>query len=263
MNDDVILYGMLILSALAAGAVNAMAGGGTLLTFPALLAVPGLTSIQANATSTVALLPGSLASAFGYRTELAETKRLLSWLIWPSLIGGTVGALLVTAFPQKVFDGLVPWLILGAAVIFMLQAPLKRWISGVHPTQPTSKTLVLIVFAQLLVAIYGGYFGAGIGILMLSVLPFMGTGSIHETNAAKTVLASVINFVTVLVFIVQGQIIWHYAAIMAVSAVIGGYLGARISRKIPASTVRLLVILLGFTLGIYYLWKQYGSAAPN
>lgn len=262
MNDQVTLYVLLVVSAFFAGAVNAMAGGGTLLTFPALLAVPGLTEIQANATSTIALLPGSAASAVGYRLELAKTKHLLGWLLLPSLIGGTVGALLVTVFDPEVFKTLVPWLILLAAVLFLIQAPLKKRFGSAHHEKPTGWGLTAIIFGQLLIAIYGGYFGAGIGILMLSVLPFMGTNSIHETNAAKTFLASAINLVSVVVFIIQGAVLWHYALVMAGSSIVGGYAGARLARRIPSQYVRLLIVLLGFTLAAYYLWKQYAIEGP-
>ena len=255
MNESPLTYLMLVGSAFLAGVVNAMAGGGTLLTFPALLAVLG--SVQANATSTMALLPGSLASVAGYRSEIRTVRRLLRWLIWPSLVGGYIGAMLVTMFPQRVFDGLVPWLILLAAMLFLIQGPLKKLIRANHVTKPSRRTICLLVAAQFLIALYGGYFGAGIGILMLAVLPFMGTGSIHETNAAKTVLASAINLVTVIEFMTKGQIVWHYALIMAVTAIFGGYAGARIARRIPGKYVRWLVIALGFTLGAYYLWQQY------
>lgn len=248
---------MLAGSAFLAGIVNAMAGGGTLLTFPALLAVPGINSVQANATSTMALLPGSLASVIGYRSEIKTTFRLLKWLLLPSLIGGFIGARLVSVLPVKVFDSLVPWLILLAASLFLLQAPLKKVTVAKHVSEPSKKTIVVLICCQFLIALYGGYFGAGIGILMLAALPFMGTKSIHESNAVKTVLASAINLVTVIEFIATDKIVWYYALIMAISAIFGGYTGARVARKIPAQYVRWMVILLGFSLATYYLWQQY------
>ncbi|WP_020473507.1 sulfite exporter TauE/SafE family protein [Zavarzinella formosa] len=261
MNDSAMMYLLLIGSAFFAGAVNAMAGGGTLLTFPALLAVPGLTSVQANATSTVSLLPGSVASVFGYRDEIRKTWPLVSRLILPSIVGSLIGTLLVTELPSKVFDQLVPWLILTAAVLFLVQPVLKKLIRTTHHEKPSARMVAVIMGGQFLIAVYGGYFGAGIGILMLSVLPFMGTDSIHDTNAAKTLLASVINLVSVVVFICQKEVVWTYAAVMIGAAIVGGYAGARVSRRIPAKYVRWLVIAIGFSLGAYYLWKQY--AAPG
>jgi uncharacterized membrane protein YfcA len=262
MSDPVVVYAILCLSAFAAGAVNSVAGGGTLLTFPTLQQVlirRGLehAGVLANATSTVALLPGSLAGAFGYRKELSECRRLVLSLLVPSVVGGVVGSLLVTEFPSQVFDTLIPWLILTAALLFLLQGPIKR-LSGIKPhTAPTFLTATAVVVGQFLIAVYGGYFGAGIGILMLSVLPFMGTRTIHETNASKTFLAVCINGVTVVIFIIKGLVIWPYALAMAVAAIVGGYVGARLGRRMPSLFARLMVVLIGFALGGYYLWKEF------
>jgi hypothetical protein len=263
MSDPVVVYTVLCLSAFAAGAVNSVAGGGTLLTFPALQQVLlrrmfEAASVLANATSTVALLPGSLAGAFAYRKELAECRRLVLALLAPSIVGGAVGSLMVTEFPPSVFDALVPWLILTAAVVFLLQGPIKRLAMSPH-SATTWKTSVAVAIGQFFIAIYGGYFGAGIGILMISVLPFMGTNSIHETNAAKTLLAACINGVTAVIFIIKGLVIWPYALSMAVASILGGYVGARVARRLPAIYVRVLVIMIGFGLGGYYLWKQFAN----
>ena len=255
MSETILLYVFLCASAFAAGAINSIAGGGTLLTFPALLRV--LDPVGANATSTVALLPGSLAGSFGYRKELAACRRLVIILLLPSAIGGTVGALLVTRFPPSVFAKLVPWLILSASLIFLLQGPIRRMFGRKPHGHANSLTIVVVIIAQFFVAVYGGYFGAGIGILMLSVLPFMGTETIHETNAAKTILAAVINGLTVLVFVIEGKVIWSYALAMAAAAILGGYVGARSARRLPALYIRLLVVVIGFTLAGYYLWKEF------
>jgi uncharacterized protein len=262
MTDPIVVYTLLCLSAFAAGAVNSIAGGGTLLTFPTVqhVLIRRLlenASVLANATSTVALMPGSLAGAFGYRKELGECRRLVLLLLAPSLIGGIVGSLLVTEFPPSVFDALVPWLILTAAFLFLIQGPLKRLTGSSPHCAPGWKTSTVVVMAQFLIAVYGGYFGAGIGILMLAVLPFMGTKTIHETNAAKTILAVCINGVTVLIFIAKGLVVWPYALAMAVAAIAGGYIGARLARRLPAIYVRLLVVAIGFALGGYYLWKEF------
>ena len=248
---------LLVLSAFAAGMVNAMAGGGTLLTFPALMRV--LDGVGANATSTVALFPGSLAGAFGYRRELWQARRLLAWLAAPSIVGGVIGSLLVTEIPATVFERLIPWLILTAAGLFMAQGPIKRFTGWIEQREPTERTIAIVVFAQLLISIYGGYFGAGIGILMLSVLPFMGTKTIHETNAVKTVLAGLINAVSVAIFVWRDKVVWEYALWMIPAAIMGGYLGARSARAMPSGLVRAIIIAVGLVLGIYYLALQISN----
>src|SRR5579883_1094152 len=233
MTDQEWTYLFICLSAAAAGAMNSIAGGGTLLTFPALMtALAGLgpdAGAVANATSTVALLPGSVAGAVGFRNELAESRRFVLRMLPPSFAGGLVGALLLWAYPEA-FGPLVPWLILTAAVLFLLQAPLNKLLrrrrqADVHEPGPLLEA-ALIGF-QFLVAVYGGYFGAGIGILMLTALGFMGVGDIHRMNGVKTLLAAVINGVSVVVFVLGGLVDWPYALAMAVAAVGGGYAGAR------------------------------------
>jgi uncharacterized membrane protein YfcA len=166
----------------------------------------------------------------------------------------------VTRLPPSVFATLVPWLILTAACLFVVQGPIKRLVKQKHGP-PGRLTVVAVILGQFLVAVYGGYFGAGIGILMLSILPFMGTENIHQTNAAKTVLAALINGVTVVVFVVEDKVVWHYALAMAVAAVIGGYLGAHFARKLPTVYVRALVIVIGFSLGGYYLWREFAGGS--
>jgi uncharacterized membrane protein YfcA len=267
MSDPVVVYTILWACAFAAGAINSVAGGGTLLTFPSLQhvferdtnpLVAAAAGILANATSTVALMPGSIAGAVAYRRELAQCRRLVLLLLAPSVLGGGVGAMLVTAFKPEVFNALIPWLILTAALLFVVQGPLKRLTGAGEHHVPGWKTGTLVVIGQFFIAVYGGYFGAGIGILMLATLPFMGTKTIHETNAAKTVLAASINGVTVAVFVVQGIVHWHYALTMAAAAIAGGYAGGRVARRLPGAYVRLVVTIIGFGLAGYYLWKQLG-----
>jgi len=256
--DDPIVVLLLCLTALIAGAINSIAGGGTLLTYPALTRI--MDAVQANGTSTFALMPGSIAGSLAYRREVYACRKLILRLIAPSIVGGAIGSLLVTRFPPSVFKAVVPWLILLAAFLFLIQGPVKRWTgSGVHGP-PGPGAVIGVIVGQFFIAIYGGYFGAGIGILMLSVLPFMGTKSIHETNAAKTILASLINAVTVVIFVIEGVVVWKYALTMAIAAIVGGYLGAHYARRLPAFYVRLLVIAIGFGLGAYYLWKEFGES---
>lgn len=277
-----LLFAAIIAAAFAAGIINSVAGGGTLLTFPALIAY--LTAMHhgdnaeaiANATSTVALLPGSVAGAWAYRNEYRPARSFALTLLPSSIVGGIVGSVLVTLFP-KVFGPLVPWLILTAAVLFVLQHPIgqilkrrreaaaargmvggDRAVIDLRPLRAVRRRqVVLLIGFQFLVAVYGGYFGAGIGILMLTALGFMGLTDIHQANAVKTLLASVINAVSVVVFIAGGLIDWRAGAAMSAAAVLGGYVGARVARRLPGQYVRWVVITIGFTLAGYYLWKQF------
>ncbi len=253
MHDDLLRWLLLCGSAFLGGAVNSIAGGGTLLTFPSLLAI--LSPVTANATSTLALLPGSLAAAWGFRKELSRCRTHLLRL-WPSsLLGGIVGSLLVTRLPERIFAHLIPWLLVTASVLMLLQRPIARWI-GAHPhAKPATSTLITIVFFQFLVGVYGGYFGAGIGILMLSSLAFMGIASITEMNAVKNLLASTINGVTAIIFAASGVVVWKYAVVMAAAAIAGGYLGARVSRRMKAQYVRALVVTIGFAVAAYAWYK--------
>lgn len=252
--EDIVIYSLLGLSAFIAGAVNAVAGGGTLLTFPALTAV--IDPIAANATSTIALMPGSIAGAVGYRNELRETRRMTLWLILPSILGGALGAYLVLLFSKDVFRVLVPWLIFLATVLFLFQPRLARWM-GAHPhAEPHGRTMLVILIAQFFIALYGGYFGAGIGILMLSTLSFMGIGDIHNTNAVKTLLASIINACAVAIFLSKGTVVWQYAWPMVIASILGGYYGARVARRMRREYVRGAVIVVGFGVSAYYFAKQ-------
>jgi len=258
----------LCLSAFAAGVVNALAGGGTLLTFPALLAArlpgyPGYSpdqwNVVANATSTAALVPGSAAGTWGYRRELRGAGPWLARLLAPSLLGGLAGSLLLIWLPPGVFTVLIPWLLLTAALLFMLQPTLNRWLPK-HPEElhPSPWLRAGLIGFQFLVAVYGGYFGAGIGILMLTALSFMGLGDVHRVNAVKTVLAAAINGVSLVIFIVANAIRWELALPMAAAAVLGGYAGAAVGRRLPRALVRWFVILVGFGLAAYYFVKQAG-----
>jgi len=247
-------YLFLSVSAFAAGVMNAVAGGGTLLTFPALLAL--ISPVLANGTSTITLLPGSIAAGFAYRAELAKVRPMLILLFAPSLVGGICGALMVTRFPEQVFAALVPWLLLLAATLLMVQPAVARWMKTHPHDKPASTTKAAVVGFQFLVAVYGGYFGAGIGILMLSSLAFMGIADINEMNALKSVLATMINGVTAVVFMLEGAIVWKYAPVMILSSIAGGYVGARVARKLPQQVVRSIVIAIGLFVAGYSFYKN-------
>jgi uncharacterized protein len=256
-------YPLLCLMAALAGAVNAIAGGGTLLTFPALFAALGGTpeaAVLANGTSCVALIPGYLGALAGYRQEISKTRKWLVLLAIPSLIGGLIGTLLVVRLPARIFEQLVPWLILSASILFAVQPLLTRWTGIGKPHAPATRgTMAAVTVFQLMVAIYGGYFGAGIGILMLAALAIMGLSDIHEMNALKTMLAFSINIVAAVTFVWAGKVHWPFAAAMAISAVLGGFAGAALARKIDRWLVRLAVVAIGVGLSSYYFYRQFGS----
>lgn len=252
---------LLCIAAAGAGIVNSIAGGGTLLTFPALYAALGNNAnagVIANGTSTVALWPAAIASMWAYRREVRLAGSWTIWLLIPSLIGGLVGVLLVTRLPAKIFDSLVPWLILSAAVLFAIQPRLMRWTGVGQPHEKPSRVrLASIMGFQFLVAIYGGYFGAGIGILMLAALAMMGLSNIHTMNGLKNLMGAAINLVAGVIFIVYGDVQWRLAAPMLVSSIIGGYFGASIARLTSQKVIRRLIVAIGFCLAAYYFYKRF------
>jgi len=256
MMEQLGICAVLVTSAFLAGVMNSIAGGGTLLTFPALMAV--VSPSVANATSTIAMLPGSLAGAWGYRRELKPVRQFALLMLIPSFLGGLLGALCLIWFPNE-FGILVPWLILTAAVLFLIQPIVNKFLKRRqiehHSELPTGALFAILGF-QFLVATYGGFFGAGIGILMLAALGFMGLPNIHQMNAVKTFLASMINGISVIVFISGDLIHWPYAGAMAIGAIAGGYTGARVARRLPARYVRWTVIAIAFGLAAYYFAQQ-------
>ncbi len=241
----------LVLPALAAGAMNSIAGGGTLLTFPALLAV-GLPPVTANATSSVALVPGSFAAWWGYR-GVESTRATLVALGIPSLVGGGAGALLVLATGDALFGKLAPWLILGATLLFVLQDRLS------HRKRRTASLGAVVAF-QLLVSIYGGFFGAGMGILMLAAHGYLGVEDIHQLNSLKSFCAVCINGVAAVTFIALGRVRWPPAVVMAVASIAGGYAGALLARRVPRIWVKRAVVAIGFAIAALMFWKEVGGA---
>lgn len=262
---------------IAAG-VNSIAGGGTILTFPVVAAfLPDGPArlVIANATSTIGLWPGSLAAAWATRSERLGQPRWTRWLLPASVGGAIVGTMLVLALPPAWFSRLVPWLILSAAFLFALQPRLSARLSaagreaGTNAGEPTRAMFLSVWVLQFLVAVYGGYFGAGIGILMLAVLGCLGLGDIHRINALKNVLATAVNGTTAVMFIGAsilpgglgagpagaGVVSWPHAFVMALASVAGGFVGVRLTRRMPAALVRRMVALIGFGLAGYYFLR--------
>lgn len=232
-----------------AAAINSVAGGGTFLTFPVFI-MNGLTPLQANVMSTVALWPGTVASSYGYRSFLvADKKRLLPLLII-GVIGGAAGSLTLLHTPEIFFKRLVPWLLLFATLIFTFGKYGVVWMRSRFPNANEYYNLGLTL--QLFIAFYGGYFGAGIGILMLAILQMLGLSNIHEMNALKTLLGAAINMATVIIFIVAGAVVWNVALIMIAGGIFGGYAGARLAIKVPPKYIRWFVSSIGFFMSAYF-----------
>lgn len=237
--------------ALASGALNSVAGGGSFLTFPTLI-FTGVPPIEANATSNLALWFGTIGSARGYKEEVREHRHLLAWAIVVSLGGSLLGALLLLRTPERTFTRLIPYLLLFATLVFA-GAPLftRRRVA---PTGRLHSPLQLA--AQFLTALYGGYFGAGMGFVMLAILAFSGLPSLNAMNAVKNVLAVAINGIALVPFIIAGIIEWPQALLMAAAALIGGYFGSRIARRLPPSLLRAVVIVLGASMTTYFFLRR-------
>ena len=239
-----------MIAAAVGGMINAVAGGGTLLTFPALIGL-GVPAIVANATSTVALWPGMLSSMWGYRDELSGARRWAMTFAIPSLLGGFVGAMLLLITPADRFDAAVPWLVFGASALFLLQqrmvAATRRHGERVASTSdPATSTPALPFLAfQFAVAVYGGYFGAGMGILMLAALGFMGLTNIHQMNGLKNWGGACMNFVAACTFAFTNLVNWPVAIAMAIGAVLGGYGGSRLAQRVGQTAVRRAVVAIG------------------
>lgn len=242
---------LLVVAAFIAGAMNAVAGGGSFFTFPALIAV-GLDAKMANATNTVAVWPGSIASVGAFRNELRSQREAVRLLSGVSLLGGLAGAVLLMVTPSRVFNILLPYLMLGATLLFAFSPRINQLLrsrEGHGDASPQSRYRSIAL--QGIIAIYGGYFGAGIGILMMATLALMGLEDIHEINALKTFLATLINGIAVVIFVCAHMVVWHYALIMAVASILGGYGGAALSKRVPPHFVRIFVVIVGVTLSGY------------
>ena len=248
----------LMMAATAGGAINAVAGGGTLVTFPALLFF-GTPPIIANATSTLALVIGTSGGIYGYRKHLEPVKPWLWGFVPVSIIGGLIGAVLLTWTGNKIFSRLVPFLILFATVLFLSQGTFRRFAGLNGPAAPGQRHHAVwgAILFQLAVAIYGGYFGAGIGILMLASLGFLGLSNIHEMNTLKTILASLINLVAAGWFIYQGLIHWPKAGVMTAGALLGYFLGSHYAQRIPQQRVRQLITFIGLVISAVTFYEEF------
>jgi uncharacterized protein len=249
------------LAAVAAGAVNALAGGGTLITFPTLTAL-GLPAVAANVTNTLAVAPGALGGLVTQRRELAGQGKRLARLAPTAFLGGLAGGYLLLHTSEALFRHLVPWLILAASALLAVQEPLRAWLlrrltgsaaapGGALEHGPHGEAVAtVLVFAA---SVYGGYFGAGLGVIVLAVLGLVLHDSLTRLNATKQAIGFAANLAAALLFAVGGPVQWTAAAVMAVGAVAGGAIGGHLAGRVRASTLRLVVVLIGVLVGLAYL----------
>ncbi len=244
-------------AAFLAGIINTIAGGGTLLSFPALVWI-GRNPIVANATNAAALWPGSFAGAVGFRRDLANVRRWLLLLMLPALAGGATGAVLLLRTSTKTFSMLVPWLILGATVLVASQEIVSRRLNLIARShdKPTAGWVVFVFVFQFLVSVYGGYFGAGMGILMIAALGLIGMADLHQMNGLKNLLAFGINGVAAIYFAVSGAIDWSDALLMAIAAIAGALTGAKLAYRLGRRFVRAAVVVIGVAMTVALFLKK-------
>lgn len=245
---------LLVAAGFTGGAVNAIAGGATFFTFPAMLAT-GIPAVMANASNTAALAPGSFAAAWTQRKELAAVRPVLGRLILLGTSGGVAGAVLLLITPDQAFLALVPFLLFGATLLFALSPRILRAVRARRPEgggfRLGTGPLAILAFC----AVYGGYFGAGLGIMMLAGLGVAGLDDMRIANALKNALAALINSVSVVVFVAQGVVAWPATLVMLAGAVAGGLVGARLARRLPARVFRFTVIAVGAALSAWYFTR--------
>ena len=252
----------LSVAAFIAGVLNAVAGGGSFLLFPAMLSMKML-PVQANATNTVALWPGQLTSIAAYRDDIRKNLRLALIMGLAGLLGGTAGAVVLLNTPQTTFLHLVPWLLLVAATIFAVSGPVSRWLTRFNQTRSTGESAGVprpvrrlpVFFCTIVVCFYIGYFGAGAGFLIITLLSLFGFQDLNEINALKVVSTTMANGIAFIIFVCNGQVVWRYCLLAMVTCAIGGYTSARFARIIPQAVLRGLVIFIGFSMAAWFFWS--------
>lgn len=253
IRDAALLFG----AALLGGTINSVAGGGGFLCFPALL-FTGMPPIQANATNTVALWPGTVASVGAYRREFSGTRRHLAPLVISGAVGAILGARILLHTPQATFLRMVPWLLLVATILFTFSRPVSRAFHRLSRSAHSGhdrKALALAMLLQMLISVYIGFFGAGAGILMLALFAILGIENIHTLNGMKSLLATVCNGVAIVTFVLAGAVVWPQALLMTIGASIGGYAGAHYAQKMDARIVRAFVVAVGIALTAWFFYR--------
>ncbi|MDR3744549.1 MAG: sulfite exporter TauE/SafE family protein [Acidobacteriaceae bacterium] len=248
-------YLWLVAASFIAGAINAMAGGGSFISFPAMIAI-GVPPIQANATNTVALWPGQLTSVWALRTHLR--RDLLAVVVIAAMLGGISGAEILLHTRPRTFMHLVPWLLLSASMLFWISGPISHWLKSRSATPHATRTPAIgpLFLVLLPICFYIGYFGAGAGFLLMSALAVFGVEEMNELNSLKVLGACLANLCAVLTFIWGGAVIWHYCLVSMVFAAIGGYVGAQYARRMSPNVLRSIVIVIGCTMAAYFFWRQ-------
>ena len=254
MTPQIIVF--LFIAGMLGGALNAVAGGGSFILFPALWRT-GVPPVPANATNTVALWVGVTASGGAYRNRLDISRRIMVPLIVTSVVGGLIGAFLLLRTPAQTFMKVLPWLMLGATLLFAFGKKLSGYFSGGLAHEATRAALSVACVFELIVSVYGGYFGGGVGIMNLAMLAALGMTDIHSMNALKSVLGSVINGVAVIAFIAARAIYWPQCIVATLGAIVGGYFGAHYAQKLPQSWIRGFVIVVGCAMSVYFFSKAY------
>ena len=245
-----------LLAAMAAGLVNALAGGGTLITFPTLIAI-GIPAVAANVTNTVALCPGYFGATIAQSKDLQGQKARL-WIVIPAaVIGGIIGGILLLNTTEKLFRDLVPFLILAASGLLAIQDPVRAWLTRrAAQTGATKTSKALTALPVGLAAIYGGYFGAGLSVIVLAVLGLTLEDTLTRLNALKQFIAFSTNVAAAIFFVFSGKVVGEIALVMAVGALIGGAIGGRLAGKIEPSTLRWIVVTIGVIVGVIYLVRR-------
>ncbi|MBW4037445.1 MAG: sulfite exporter TauE/SafE family protein [Acidobacteria bacterium] len=248
-------YIWLVAASTIAGVMNAMAGGGSFLSFPAMLGM-GVLPVQANATNTVALWPGQLTSLATLRGDVR--KDLLPAVAATCIVGGVLGAEVLLHTKQRTFMNLIPWLILGGTLIFGVSGPVSKWMRRRAKQDEAEPHIPRLALAAALfpVCFYIGYFGAGGGFLVMTILALFGMEKMHTLNAMKVFAALLSNFVAIITFIFQGAIVWHYCVVSMVFAAFGGWVGARFARRVNGDVLRAIVVATGCVIAAYFFWRQ-------
>lgn len=242
------------LGVVAAGLVNALAGGGTLISFPILTAL-GIPPVAANITNTVALCPGYLGATLAQRDLLADQKHHLWWYLPAALLGGLAGALLLLVSGERLFSAAIPWLILLATILLAVGEPVKKWLANHQSLEEKNSREAIVAIPVALASVYGGYFGAGLSVIILAVLGSTLHNSLTRLNALKQAIAFAANIAAAIVFAFSGQVVWLVAAVMAVCALLGGAVGGKLAGKLNPVALRWVVVIIGLTVSIYYFVK--------
>jgi len=248
----------LVVASFLAGVLNAVAGGGSFLSFPAMLGMRVL-PVQANATNTVAIWPGQLTSVAAYREDIRRHPRLALLMSVAGLIGGTAGALVLLNTPQRTFMHLVPWLLLVAASIFVVSGPVSRWLEArkaALASHAHSPRRLGVFLATAAVCFYIGYFGAGAGFLLITLFSLFGHQDLHEINALKVSATTPANGIACVIFAVGGQVVWRYCLLSMVVCAFGGYVSARLARRVPQPVLRWLVVAIGLSMAAWFFWSN-------